>query len=81
MLRGAAITVAVVLLMLWLGHRLLRIPMSLLTGIVAGTQTQPAVLGFAVEQTGNDLPHVGYAEVYPLATIGKILVVQLLLGP
>ncbi len=78
---GAAITVAVLLLMLWAGHRLLRIPMSLLTGMVAGTQTQPAVLGFAVEQTGNDLPHVGYAEVYPLATIGKILVVQLLLGP
>ncbi len=78
---GAAITIAVVLLMLWAGHRLLRIPMSLLTGIVAGTQTQPAVLGFAVEQTRNDLPHVGYAEVYPLATIGKILVVQLLLGP
>ena len=78
---GAAITVAVVLLMLWAGKRLLRIPMSLLTGMVAGTQTQPAVLGFAAEQTRNDLPHVGYAEVYPLATIAKILVVQLLLGP
>jgi putative transport protein len=77
---GAAVTVLAVLLTLWVGHRLLRIPMSLLTGMVAGTQTQPAVLGFAVEQSGNDLPHVGYATVYPLATIGKILVVQLLLG-
>lgn len=77
---GAAITMLAVLAMLWVGHRLLKIPMSLLTGMVAGTQTQPAVLGFAVEQTGNDLPHVGYATVYPLATIGKIIVVQLLLG-
>lgn len=80
LLVGAAITTLAVLLMLWVGHRLMRIPMSLLTGMVAGTQTQPAVLGFAVEQTGNDLPHVGYATVYPLATIGKIIVVQLLLG-
>jgi putative transport protein len=80
LLVGAAITTLAALLMLWVGHRLMRIPMSLLTGMVAGTQTQPAVLGFAVEQTGNDLPHVGYATVYPLATIGKIIVVQLLLG-
>ncbi len=80
LLAGAAITTAAVLLVLWVGHRLMKIPMSLLTGIVSGAQTQPAVLGFAVEQAGNDLPHVGYATVYPLATIGKILVVQLLLG-
>lgn len=79
-LAGSAITISVVLLTLWVGHRFMRIPMSLLTGIVSGTQTQPAVLGFAVEQAGNDLPHVGYATVYPLATIAKILVVQLLLN-
>ena len=77
---GTAITVSAVLLTLWVGHRLLRIPMSLLTGMVAGTQTQPAVLGFASEQAGNELPQVGYATVYPLATIAKIVVVQLLLG-
>ncbi len=77
---GATITIAAVLLILWIGHRLLRIPMSLLTGVISGAQTQPAVLGFAVEQAGNDLPHVGYATVYPLATIAKILVVQLLLN-
>jgi putative transport protein len=77
---GAVITVTAVLVTLWVGHRLLRIPMSLLTGMLAGTQTQPAVLGFASEQTRNDLPQVGYATVYPLATIGKIIIVQLLLG-
>ena len=80
LLAGGTITIAAVLLTLWIGHRLMKIPMSLLTGIVSGAQTQPAVLGFAVEQAGNDLPHVGYATVYPLATIAKILVVQLLLG-
>ncbi len=30
------------------------------------------------EQTGNEIPNVGYAAVYPEATIAKILLVQLL---
>uniref|UniRef100_UPI00262120C2 aspartate:alanine exchanger family transporter n=1 Tax=Geobacter sp. TaxID=46610 RepID=UPI00262120C2 len=73
---GAVITCVTALLALWVGHKLLKIPMSLLIGMVAGLQTQPAVLGYALEQTGNDLPNIGYASVYPVATIGKILIVQ-----
>jgi putative transport protein len=61
------------------GYRLLKIPMSLLIGMLAGLQTQPAVLGFVLEQTGNELPNIGYATVYPVATITKILLAQLLL--
>jgi putative transport protein len=53
--------------------------MSLLTGMLAGLQTQSAVLGFALERTRNELPTVGYASVYPVATISKILLAQLLL--
>ncbi|KAF0218842.1 MAG: putative transport [Geobacteraceae bacterium] len=76
---GIVITCAAALIALWVGHRLLKIPMSLMIGMLAGMQTQPAVLGYALEQTGNDLPNVGYASVYPIATIAKILFVQLLL--
>jgi putative transport protein len=76
---GAMITCAVALTTLWIGHRLLKIPMSLLIGMLAGLQTQPAVLGFALEQTGNELPNIGYATVYPIATISKIIFAQLLL--
>jgi putative transport protein len=77
---GAAITCITTLVALWVGHRLLKIPFSLLIGMIAGLQTQPAVLGYALEQTGNDLPNIGYASVYPVATIGKIVAVQLLLA-
>ncbi len=76
---GAVITVAAALITLWAGYRLLNIPMSLLLGMLAGLQTQPAVLGFALEQTRDDLPNIGYASVYPIATIAKILFAQLLL--
>jgi putative transport protein len=77
---GAAITCLTALALLWVGYRLLKIPMSLLSGMLAGLQTQPAVLGFASEQAGTDLPNVGYATVYPTATIAKILLVQFLMA-
>ena len=47
--------------------------------MLAALQTQPAVLSFAHEQTENDLPNIGYATVYPLAIIAKVLIAQLLL--
>jgi putative transport protein len=77
---GAGVTFATAFATLWAAHRLLGIPLSLAIGMVAGVHTQPAVLGFAVQQTGNEIPHIGYAAVYPVATIAKILLVQLLLA-
>ena len=64
---------------LTVGRRLLKIPLSVLIGTLAGIQTQPAVLAFAVEKTENDLPNVGYATVFPLAMIAKILFAQIVL--
>ncbi len=77
---GAIITTLTALATLWIGYRLLKIPMSLLIGLLAGLQTQPAVLGFALEQTGNDLPNLGYASMFALAVIVKIIVAQLLVA-
>jgi putative transport protein len=75
---GALITCVTALTTLWIGHKLLKIPMSLLIGMLAGLQTQPAVLAYALEQTENDLPNIGYATVYPIAMVTKILLAQLL---
>jgi len=47
--------------------------------MLAGFQTQPAVLGFTLEQAKSELPNVGYSAVYPMAIIVKILLAQLLL--
>ncbi|MFN3394362.1 MAG: transporter, partial [Candidatus Thermochlorobacter sp.] len=65
---------------LFIGYKLLRIPMGRLIGIVSGIHTQPAALAFANEQTGNDMPNMGYAAVFPLVTITKILIAQLLIS-
>ncbi len=76
---GMLLTCAIAFLALWTGYRLFKIPMGVLIGMLAGLQTQPAVLGYALEQTGNDAPNVGYASVYPVATIAKIVLAQILL--
>lgn len=77
---GALITIPVALLTLFIGYELLKIPFSLLIGMLAGLQTQPAVLAFANEQTGNEAPNIGYAMVFPTAMVVKIILAQILLG-
>jgi putative transport protein len=76
---GALVTCSTALITLWTGHRVFGIPMSVLIGMLAGLQTQPAVLGFALAQARNELPNVGYAAVFPVAIVGKILLAQVLL--
>lgn len=79
---GAAVTCGAALVTLLVGYKVLGVPMGVLIGVLAGIQTQPAVLSFAAEQADNDLPAVGYATVYPASTLAKILLAQLLLsGP
>jgi putative transport protein len=77
---GATVTCGTALAAAWLAHRILELPFALVGGLVAAVQTQPAVLGFAVEQSGNDLPNLGYARAYPVALIAKILLSQVLLS-
>lgn len=77
---GAVVTFATALLTLVVAHRLMRIPMSLALGMVAGVHTQPAVLGYALDETRNEIPNLGYAATYPAATIAKLLLVQILVA-
>jgi putative transport protein len=79
-LAGAVITCVTATATLLVGHYMFRIPMPVLSGMIAGLQTQPAVLAFADEQARNELPHVGYATVYPVAFVAKILLAQVLLA-
>ena len=80
LLAGAAITFVTACVTLLIGYRLFKIPLGLLIGMVAGLHTQPAALGFALAQTGDETPNLGYAAIFPLATIAKILITQLLLA-
>lgn len=78
-LAGVAVTTSVAALTLLVGHHVLHIPVARLIGMLAGIQTQPAVLAYAVEQSGDDRPNVGYATVFPIAMVTKIVLAQVLL--
>ncbi len=74
-LAGAIITISTTLITLLIGFKLMRIPFSFLTGMVG---SQPAVLDYALEQSQNKYPMIGYTMMLPILLIGKILVVQVL---
>lgn len=76
---GAFITTAIAFLTLIIGHKVLKVPFGMLTGMLSALGTQPAALGFSLQQADNELPNLGYALVFPVATITKVVVAQLLL--
>ena len=76
---GFVATSAAALALLVIGRLVHRVNATRLAGMVAGAQTQPAILAFANERTGFDnRVALGYALVYPAAMIVKILLAQLL---
>ncbi len=73
---GFGLIVVTTLLALWLGNKLLRIPFSLLLGMIS---PQPAVLDYAEEQAQNPLPGIGYTLMFPFAIIINVILAQVLL--
>jgi putative transport protein len=61
------------------GGLLLRMPLSWLMGVMAGIDTNPAVLTFAEERAGNELPALAYSMVFPIAMVVKVLTAQLMI--
>lgn len=69
------ITMTTALMTLLIGFKVLKIPYSILIGMVSN---QPAILDFANDLTNNKLPNIGFTTMLPVALITKILFVQLL---
>lgn len=76
---GAVVTGLTALVTLGLGYWWLKIPLGTLGGVLAGIQTQPALLGFLRERTNSAIPTLSYVTVFPVATLLKILMAQVLL--
>lgn len=50
-----------------------------LMGLMAGSTTDPPALAYSTGSTGNDMPAVSYATVYPLTMFLRVLTAQLLI--
>jgi putative transport protein len=80
LLAGGLITVLSATAAILLSRRVFGFDMITTLGLVAGIHTQPAALSFANSHTGSETPNVAYAAVYPVATISKIILAQILAG-
>jgi len=74
-LGGSIVSLGTAFLILIVGYKLFRMPFGILMGMVAN---QPAILDFALTRCGNQLPNFGYAVMFPLGLILKIVLVQVL---
>ncbi len=74
-LSGAVIVFMIAVITMLIGHKVLKIPFSILIGMIAN---QPAILDFAKERTKNNLPLVGFSLALPALLIIKILLVQII---
>jgi putative transport protein len=76
---GVIITVVPLILTGIIARRFLHINYFTLTGLLAGSTTDPPALSYASATAGNDTPSVSYATVYPLTMFLRVISAQLLI--
>lgn len=79
LLYGSAVTFIPLILMVIIGRFFMKINFLQLSGIMSGSYTDPAALSFSTSYLGSDVPLQSYAQVYPLVTIFRIFVAQILI--
>jgi putative transport protein len=78
LLAGACITVLPIMTIGLVGRAFLKLNFMDLSGLIAGSMTDPPALAFASNIAGSDAPNLAYATVYPLTTLLRILSAQVL---
>uniref|UniRef100_UPI0040561E77 putative transporter n=1 Tax=Alistipes sp. TaxID=1872444 RepID=UPI0040561E77 len=76
---GVIITVVPLVLVALLARLKFKLNYYTLMGLMAGSMTDPPALGFASASSGNDMPAVSYATVYPVVMFLRVLTAQLLM--
>lgn len=78
LLAGVCVTVLPLVLIGIFARVVLKMNFMDLSGLIAGSMTDPPALAFASNIAGSDAPTVAYATVYPLTTLLRILAAQIL---
>jgi putative transport protein len=74
---GVAVLLTTVLIVLLVGHLLMKIPLDDLLGIASGATGNPAILVYSTRMTPTERPDIGYAMIFPSMTIVKVIAVQI----
>jgi putative transport protein len=75
---GLCITILPLMLVGLFARAVLKTNYAVLSGLIAGSVTDPPALAFATNITRSDAPTVAYATVYPLTMFLRILCAQIL---
>ncbi|MBE6176700.1 MAG: putative transporter [Rikenellaceae bacterium] len=76
---GVIITVLPLVLVSLLARLKFKLNYYTLMGLMSGAMTDPPALGFSSASSGNDMPAVSYATVYPVVMFLRVLTAQLLM--
>lgn len=76
---GLLITILPLLGMMLYGYYVKKINFLQLVWLMAASYTDPAALSFSASYFKSDIPNQSYATVYPLVTIMRIIVAQLVI--
>ena len=76
---GFAITLVPIFVVGIIARVWMKLNYIVITGLVAGSMTDPPALAFANALTKSDAPSISYASVYPLTMLLRILCAQLLI--
>jgi putative transport protein len=75
---GLCVTILPLLIVGLIARAVLKMNFAVLTGLLAGSVTDPPALAFATNIVRSDAPTVAYATVYPLTMLLRILCAQVL---
>ena len=75
---GFAITVIPILIVGIVARAFLKLNFTAISGLLAGSMTDPPALAFANAVCKSDAPSIAYATVYPLTMLLRIVSVQIL---
>ena len=73
---GVAVLLTTVLIVLLVGHYLMKIPYDDLVGVASGATGNPAILVYSTKMAPTERPDIGYAMIFPSMTIVKVIAVQ-----
>ncbi|MBD8388176.1 putative transporter [Dysgonomonas sp. BGC7] len=76
---GIIITLVPLFIVAVIARKIFKLNYYTLTGLMAGSMTDPPALAYANSSADNDAPAVSYASVYPLTMFLRVLVAQLLI--
>ncbi len=75
---GLAITIIPLVIVALIARMVVNLSFATISGLLAGSMTDPPALAFAHTITSSDAPLVAYATVYPLSMLLRILTAQIL---